>query len=129
MNVVDSSGWIEYLLYGSGADFFEPVIRNADELVVPTISIFEVYRVVLRLKGRDIAADSVSVMTRGRIIELDAELATLSATLAHIEKLSMADAIILATAQEFSATIWTQDADLKRFDNVKFREKKKSSAG
>jgi predicted nucleic acid-binding protein len=126
MNVVDSSGWIEYLLDGSGADFFEPVIWNADDLVVPTISIFEVYRVVLRIKGREIAGDSVAAMARGQMIELDAELATSAAALAHAEKLGMADAIILATALKFGATIWTQDADLKRFDNVKFREKRKS---
>ena len=126
MNVVDTSGWIEALLDAPNAEFFKPVIRHTSELIVPTISIFEVYRIVLRTRGKDFADEAVGAMTTGQVIELDAELATSAATLAHSEKLAMADAIILATARRFDATIYTQDADLKRFETVKFREKRKS---
>ena len=127
MNVVDTSGWIEAFLDDPNAGFFKPVIRQLDELIVPTISIYEVYRIVLRLHGKDIADEAATAMTSAAIVvDLDHELATSAATLAHSEKLAMADSIILATAVKHRATLWTQDADLKRFPNVKFREKRKA---
>jgi len=124
MNVVDTSGWIESIVDAPNADFFRPSIIASEELVVPTISIFEVYRVVLRLQGEESASESTGMMTLAQVVNLDTELAAAAARLAHEEKLAMADAIILATARRFNATLWTQDVDLKRFDNVKFRGKR-----
>jgi len=99
MNVVDTSGWIESIVDAPNADFFRPSIIASEELVVPTISIFEVYRVVLRLQGEESASESIGMMTLGQVVDLDTELAAAAARLAHEEKLAMADAIILATAR------------------------------
>jgi predicted nucleic acid-binding protein len=126
MNVVDSSGWLEFFTDSSNADHFQKVIENATELIVPTICVFEVYRVASRLRGNDFAAECVAAMSTGTVVDLDLTLATAAADLAHAQKLAMVDAIILATARQFNATVWTQDVDLKRFADVRFREKRKS---
>ena len=39
MNVVDSSGWLEYFADGPNADFFAPAVEKVAKLVVPPISI------------------------------------------------------------------------------------------
>jgi hypothetical protein len=43
VNVVDSSGWLEYFVDGSNADYFAAGIENIPELIVPSISIYEVF--------------------------------------------------------------------------------------
>jgi hypothetical protein len=59
MNVVDSSGWLEYFGKGSNGEFFATAIRASAELVVPTISIYEVYKriVVQRDEEEALSAD------------------------------------------------------------------------
>lgn len=123
MNVVDSSGWIEYFMDGAGADFFEQPIIQTAELIVPAICLFEVYRLVLRERGEEEALEVVSQMRSGRVIELDANLAISAAALAHENKLAMADSIILATAMNCDAILWTQDADLSDFPDVRYHPK------
>jgi predicted nucleic acid-binding protein len=126
MNVVDSSGWIEFFTDSPNADYFEKVIQAASELIVPTIVIFEVARVATRVRGGEFAVECVAAMTTGKVVDLNVALATAAADLAHAQKLAMADAIILATARQFGATVWTQDVDLKHFGDVRFREKKRA---
>lgn len=123
MNVVDSLGWLEYFVDGPNADFFEPAITNITELIVPVISIYEVFKRTLQLRGEQNALDTLVFMQQGRVIELDATLAIEAARLSAIEQLPMADSIILATARMHHAVLWTQDADLARFPNVQFIKK------
>lgn len=125
MNVLDSSGWIELFREGPNADFFQPIAQQKTELIVPTIVIYEVYRQALVQYDEAHANAFAGAMVAGQVVDLDANLATSAATLAHEHKLAMADAIILATAQRFDATVWTQDADFESIPGVQYRPKLK----
>jgi hypothetical protein len=70
MNVVDSSGWLEYFINGENDVFFAPVIENTDDVLVPTISLFEVFKRVLIEKNRDDALEAIALMKEGRIVEI-----------------------------------------------------------
>ena len=113
-NVVDSSGWIEYFADGPNAGFFEAAIGEADSLVVPSITIYEVFkRLLAEPNGEEAALQVVAAMQRGRVVGLDAELALDAAKTSFEMKLPMADSIILTTARAHGATLWTQDRDFE----------------
>ena len=124
MNVVDSSGWIEYLSGGANADFFSGPIEDDESLLVPTLSLFEVYRHMLRHIGREEALNVVGAMRHGAVVELDDGLALEAAELSAETKLALADSIILATARARDAELWTQDADFEGLEGVRYRPKK-----
>ena len=127
MNVVDSSGWIEYLGGGANADFFTKAISDVPRLVVPTICVFEVCRWMRRELGERRALEAMALMQQGSIIDLDATLAMSAARLSLEMKLPMADSIILATARANNATLWTQDDDFEGLDDVKYIAKRKGA--
>lgn len=124
MNVIDSSGWLEYFTNGSNASIFAPIIENTENVLVPTISLFEVFKRVLIEKNRNDALEAVAIMKDGRVIDLDDSLALVAAELSYELKLPLADSIILATARANNATLWTQDAHFKGMDGIKYIEKK-----
>ena len=120
MNVVDSSGWLEYFADGSNAAFFAPAIEATRELLVPTLSLYEVFKRVLQQRDEGQALQAVALMQQGQIVDLTAAIA-LSAAKASIERrLPMADSIMLVTARLHGATFWTQDADFKNVEEVKY---------
>ena len=123
MNVVDSSGWLEYFADGENADFFAPTIENTDELVVPTISIYEVFKRVLQQRDETAALQAIAIMQQGTIADLDAPLALAAAKTSIELNLPMADSIMLATARAHDATLWTQDADFADIDGVEYVQK------
>ena len=123
MNLVDSSGWLEYFADGKNADFFAPPIEDLAGLVVPTISLYEVFRRVHQQRGEGQALKAVAAMQQGRVVELDTVLALESARLSLAFDLPMADSVILATARAAKATLWTQDADFKDIEGVRYVEK------
>ena len=124
-NVVDSSGWIEYFADGPNAEFFEAAILDASSLVVPSISIYKVFKRLLREpNGEEAALHVVVAMQRGRAANLDAELALGAAKTSFETRLPMADSVILATAHAYWATVWTQDADFKGRAGVRYVEKR-----
>ena len=127
MNVVDSSGWIEFLGGGINADFFAAAVSDVSRLVVPTISVFEVCRWTRRELGDRRALEAMALMQQGSIVELDTTLAMSAARLSLELKLPMADSIILATAHANSAVLWTQDDDFEGVAGVKYIAKKKSA--
>ena len=125
-NVVDSSGWIEYFADGPNAEFFEAAILDASSLVVPSISIYEVFKRLLREPNGEEAALHVAATPRGRAANLDAELSKLAlgATKTSFEtKLPMPYSVILATAHAYEATLWTQDADFEGMADVRYVER------
>ena len=124
MNLVDSSGWIEYLSGGGNASFFRKPIEGDDPLLVPTLSLFEVYRHMLRHVGREEALNVVAAMRGGIVIDLDDRLALEAAELSVETRLSMADSILLATARSHRADFWTQDSDFEGLEGVRFRAPK-----
>jgi len=124
-NIVDSLGWIEYFADGSNADFFEPAIENHGSLIVPSISIYEVFkRLLAEPDGEQKGLRVVAMMQRGRVVELGAELALEAAKVSRENKIPMADSIILATAREHGAILWTQDSDFEGIEGVRYIEKK-----
>ena len=124
MNAVDSSGWIEYLSGGSNASFFRRPIESDEPLVVPSLSVFEVYRHMLRHIGREDALNVVAAMRTRLVVDLDDSLALEAAELSVETKLALADSIILATAQAHEAELWTQDSDFEGLEGVRYRRKK-----
>ena len=124
MNIVDSSGWLEYFAEGSNADFFAPAIEDTKNLLVSVICIYEVFKKLLQQSGLNEAQIHVSDMKQGEIVEIDESLALSAAKLSAELKLPMADSLILATARANHATLWTQDEHFKDLDGVKSIEKK-----
>jgi predicted nucleic acid-binding protein len=124
MNLVDSCGWLEYLADGPNATFFALAIENTDGLIVPTICILEVFKRVLQQKGEDAALQAAALMQQGQVTDLDSGIAVTAAKVSHEIKLPLADAVIVATARIHNAVIWTQDADLKGVEGVKFVNKR-----
>lgn len=120
MNVVDSSGWLEYFADGPNADFFAPVLEKPDELLVPTISVYEVFKRVLQQRGKEAALEAVALMLQVETVDLDVTLALNAATISDELKIPMADSIILATARANNATLWTQDGDFEEISNVQY---------
>jgi toxin FitB len=120
MNVVDSSGWLEYFADGPNAGFFSAAIENSSELIVPTISLFEVFKRVLQQKGETDALRAIAFMQSGQVMELSTPLALHAAKLSFDMKIPMADSIMLATAREYDAILWTQDTDFDGLDGVRF---------
>ena len=123
MNLVDSCGWLEYLADGPNATFFAPAIENTEALLVPTLCILEVFKRVLQQRGEDAALQAAALMQQGQVIDLDSGTAVNAAKIGHELKLSLADAVIVAIARIHHAVLWTQDADLKDVEGVKFVNK------
>ena len=127
MNVVDSSAWLEYFADGPNAEFFAPAIEDISNLIVPTISIFEVFKRVLQQRDESDALQAAALMQQGRVVNLDVSVALQAAKLSHDFKLPLADSLILATAQAynatFNATLWTQDADFDGLPGVQYKSK------
>ena len=124
MNLVDSSGWLEYFANGKNAMFFAEPLESTTKLIVPSLCIFEVFKKTLQQRGENAALQAVSLMQKTEIIPLDFPLSLNAAKLSADFTLPMADSIILATARAYKATLWTQDADFKKFEDVKFIERK-----
>lgn len=120
MNVVDSSGWLEYFADGPNARQFLPPLRDSSKLIVPVVTIYEVFKVVLRERGENEALLAAAVMQKGTVVEVTAKLAIEAAALGAKLGLPLADSLILATARAHSAIIWTQDADFRSMPNVKY---------
>jgi predicted nucleic acid-binding protein len=120
MNVVDSSGWLEYFSKGTNSAFFAPIIQDIAALVVPTISLYEVFKRIAQQRDEEEALSAISWMSTGTVVELTQEIALAAAVLSLEHKLPMADSVILATAQLHSATLWTQDEHFNGLDGVKF---------
>ena len=120
MNVVDSSGWLEYIAGGPNAGFFARAIEATPELVVPTLSVYEVFKRVLQQRGEGAALQVVAVMQQGAVVDLSSALALKAARLSIDLALPLADSVMLATARAYDATFWTQDADFKDIDGVKY---------
>ena len=123
-NVVDSSGWLEYFTGSDRASLFAPAIEDTENLFVPVISIYEVFKKVLRVRGEDDALQVASMMQVGRVIDLDSALA-LEAARHH---LPLADSLIYASAMRHEATLWTQDEHFKDFPQVRFFPRQSTSS-
>jgi predicted nucleic acid-binding protein len=122
MNVIDSSAWLEYFADGPNAQEFAPVIADTEDLVVPSITLFEVFKRVKTQRDSEAALYAVGQMQRGRVVDLDADLAIAAADLSADLELPLTDSVILATARATEAILWTQDSDFDGLEGVEFRK-------
>jgi len=127
VNVVDSSAWLEYFADGPNAGAFAPPIQATAELVVPSITLFEVFKRVYQQRGEGPALQVVALMQQGQVVDLDAPLALAAAKLSADSKLPLADSVVLATARRHEATLWTQDADFEGLPDVRYRARPRSA--
>ncbi len=125
MNVVDSSGWLEFFANANNAAFFSKAILDSSHLIVPTLSLFEVFKRILQQRGENDALLAVATMQQGQVIDLTPSLALAAAKLSTTTQLPMADSVMLATARAYHATLWTQDADFKGHADVQYIEKRR----
>lgn len=123
MNLVDSSGWLEYFADGRNAKFFAPALEDAENLIVSTINIYEVFKRVLQQRGEDAALQAVALMHQAGVVDVTSPIAMDAVKLSTDLKLPMADSLILATARSCGAILWTQDAHFDRLPNIKFKKK------
>jgi predicted nucleic acid-binding protein len=124
MNIVDSSGWLAYFADEPNAKHFHIPLSDPALLVVPTVTLYEVYKVALRESGENEALQAVLAMQQGTVVDLNAPLAIAASKLSLFYNLPMADSIVLATAQEYKAMLWTQGSHFKKMSNVKYFPKK-----
>ena len=129
MNVVDSSGWLEFFADGPNASFFAPAIQKPTELLVPTISIFEVFKRILQQKEETDALRAVAAMQQGSVLPLDEGLALSAARLSLEAKLPMADSIMLAAAKATGSVLWTQDKDFEGMEGIRYTKPSKTRPG
>jgi predicted nucleic acid-binding protein len=122
MNVVDSSAWLEYFSDGPNAGFFAKAIENSADLLVPALSIFEVFKRVMQQRGETAAVQAAALMNQGRVVPLDGTLAIHAARTSLALGLPLADSIMLATAHAFDAEFWTQDSDFRDVAGVHYCE-------
>ncbi len=120
MNIIDSSGWLEYFSDGPNAIHYLPPLNDSSSLIVPVITIYEVFKVVLRESAENKALQAVAAMQKGKIIDLNANIAIDASRLSLQHNLPMADSIILATARTYDCVIWTQDSDFKNIEGVNY---------
>ncbi len=128
MNVVDSSGWLEYFADGPHADVFAKPIQDVKQLVVPMLSILEVFKRVAQQRGEGDALQAIVVMQQGTVAELTVSLALDAVRLSLEEHLPMLDSIILATARSHRATLWTQDPHFEHIEGVRYVDRNHSQA-
>jgi predicted nucleic acid-binding protein len=120
MNIVDSSGWLEYFADGSNAEFFQEPIEDPSELIVPTISLYEVFKRVMQQRSEGEALRAVAFMQSGRVVDLTSTIALHAAKLSNDLKIPMADSIMLATARETESILWTQDSDFEGVVGIRY---------
>ncbi len=125
MNLVDSSAWLAYFAGEPTAGFFAEAIEDDEALLVPSVCLYEVFKVVLRERGEDFAFAAVAAMEKGEVINLDSELAMEAAALGLEENLAFADSVIYAVAKKNDAILWTQDVHFRGKPGVKFKAKSK----
>lgn len=128
MNVVDSSAWLEYFADGPNAGEFAGAITDIERLVVPSIALFEVFKRIGTQFDPAAALFAVAHMKRGRVVELDGDLAVAAAALSVAEGLPLADSIILATSRREEAVLWTQDQDFEGLEGVEYRPHRERKA-
>ena len=120
MNLVDSSGWVEYFQDTARADLFAAAIEARDLLLVPTIALFEVHKVLSRSISEDLVTRCLNVMRLGRVLDLTDKRAIAASKVAKAYKLALADAAMYSIAQEHDATFWTQDMDYDKLPGVRY---------
>jgi predicted nucleic acid-binding protein len=121
VNVVDSSGWLEYLGDGPDAAFFAQTLQEVDELLVPTLTIQEVVRAIFDTGGEGDALQTAAAMQQGLVVELDTTLALEAGRISMLQAVGRESSVVLATARRFGAEVWTLSSELRDVRGVRYR--------
>ena len=122
MNVVDTSGWVEFLFDEPNAGVFAPLIEDTGNLLVPVICLYEVFKKVNAVADEPKALQAVAQMKQGRIVDVTETIALRAALISLKHRLPMADSLILAAAWSERATLWTQDEHFEGIPGVEYRQ-------
>jgi predicted nucleic acid-binding protein len=125
MNVIDSTLWLEYFAGTEAGNIVSEIIENTNELIVPTITLYEVFKKLLSETSEDDALFAIAHMKQGKVIELNDELSLSAAKISRDYKLPMADSIIYATNEKYNCILWTQDKHFISLESVNYFEKMK----
>jgi predicted nucleic acid-binding protein len=121
VNIVDTSGWIEFLFEGRNAGMFAPLVEDVDDLLVPVICLHEVFKKVKAVADEAKALQAIAQMKQGRVVEITEAIALRAGLISLKHRLPMADSLILATAWSEQATLWTQDEHFKGLPGVEYK--------
>jgi predicted nucleic acid-binding protein len=120
VNLLDSSAWLEFFADGPLAGKFSAIASEPESVLVPTVILYEVFKVVMRERGETEALQAVAALRQGKVVDINEETALLAARASLAHKLPMADSLILATASLHDATIWTMDEHFKDLPQVRY---------
>lgn len=123
MNLVDSSGWLEYFANGKNSDYFSDAIEDTDNLIVSTINLYEIFKNILQQRDENSAFQAIALMQQAKVVDVDSSISLLAAKQSIDLKLPMAESFIFATANAYNATLWTQDSDFKDISGIKYIKK------
>lgn len=123
-HVVDSSAWLEFFVGGPNAPHSREPLSQPERLIVPTVTLYEVFKRVHRQRGEDAAIQAVALMRQGHEVPLDASLAIQAVQTSLKLNLPMPDSIIFTTARILQACLWTQDNDFEGLDGVQYFPRK-----
>jgi len=129
MNVVDTSGWIEFLFGGANANVFAPLVEDTGNLLVPVICLYEVFRKVNAVADEPRALQAVAQMKQGQVVDLTEAIALRAALISLRHRLPMADSLILSTAWSNQATLWTQDEHFAGLPGVEYNAVRTKASG
>ncbi len=117
--LVDSSGWLEFLTADTKAAQFEAYLVNPNnELIVPTIVLYEVRKKLLVGQLKTAEDWFVSEALRHTVVPLDETIAIDAAATSQRFRVAMADAIIYTTAVAENAQLITGDSHFANLPNV-----------
>ena len=116
--LVDSWAWIEYFKGTHLAAKAKEIIESSQKILLSTINASEIYHFLLKNKPAEAEKLINFVLSSSFVIPLDTGLALKAAKIKHSQKIGLADAIVIATAEENNAMILTGDDDFKDIKNV-----------
>ena len=119
-DILDSSAWLECLDDGPNTVHFRPILLRLPDLLVPSITLTEVRKVILKQRSLRQADEVTQAMCSALIIPIDEEIAIAAAELFIKHKLPLADSLIYAVTLAHKATLWTQDDDFKGLPQVRY---------
>ena len=120
MIVIDSSGWMHYFMNGELAEAYSRYMTKSDQIITPTIVLYEVYKKIKKEFGDEPAFIASSEIEKTHLVSLTHSLAMDAASVSIEHKLAMADSIIYATANLYGAKLVTSDADFKDLPGVSY---------
>ena len=120
MNVVDTSGWLEYFADSPQAKHFAGPIEDTEHLLVPSIVVYEVFKKITLAFDENRAFQAIAQLKQGRVVDVSEAIALYAGKLSIEKKLPMAGALIYATALLHHATAYTQDQHFEGLAQVRY---------